>query len=358
MTSPDSGAQRAHVIGLGLIGASLALALGERGWSVSGWDLDPAVRDAARSASLIDGDAVDSRTSLVVVAVPAGAVVGVVAEALAQLGERTAVVTDVTGVKSSIVAAIEDPRFLGGHPMAGSEQRGLAGARADLFQGCTWVLTPTSRTRPETYGRLHGVLRDLGANVVAVPAPDHDRLVAVASHVPHLLAGALMNEADRAAQQDAVLLQLAAGGFRDMTRVAAGDPRIWPDILMENREAIVPALRSLSDRLARVGDALEAGDSSLVTRDLQSAATARGKLPGRALDPASLRYLRVAVTDRPGVLAAVTVAASELLVNIYDIEIAHGIEGASGTLLLAVDARRADILHDALRERGFTVTPA
>ena len=358
MTSPDSGAGRAHVVGLGLIGASLARALVERGWSVSGWDLDPAVRAAARDATLIDGDAVDSGTSLVVVAVPAGAVVEVVRDSLAQLGERDAIVTDVAGVKGSIVAALDDPRFLGGHPMAGSEQRGLAGARADLFQGCTWVLTPTTRTSPETYGRLHGILRDLGANVVAVPAPDHDRLVAVASHVPHLLAGALMNEADHAAQQDAVLLQLAAGGFRDMTRVAAGDPRIWPDILMENRDAIVPALRSLSDRLARVGDALEAGDPSLVTRDLQSAAHARRQLPGRALDPASLRYLRVAVTDRPGVLAAVTVAASELLVNIYDIEIAHGIEGASGTLLLAVDADRADVLHDALRERGFTVSPA
>ncbi len=358
MTSPASGAGRAHVVGLGLIGASLALALADRGWSVSGWDVEPAIRDAARGASIIDGDAIDPRTSLVVIAVPAGTVAAVARDVLAQLGERDAVVTDVAGVKASTVAALDDPRFLGGHPMAGSEQRGLAGARADLFQGCTWVLTPTARTRPETYGRLHGILRDLGANVVAVPASDHDRLVAVASHVPHLLAGALMNEAALAAQQDAVLLQLAAGGFRDMTRIAAGDPRIWPDILMENREAIVPALRSLSDRLARVGDALEAGDVALVTRDLQSAAHARRQLPGRALDPASLRYLRVAVTDRPGVLAAVTVAASELSVNIYDIEIAHGIEGASGTLLLAVDAQRADVLHDALCERGFTVSPA
>ncbi len=358
MTSPDNSAGRAHVVGLGLIGASLALALAERGWSVSGWDLDRAVRDAARSASLIDGESVDSRTTLVVVAVPAGAVVEVVRASLAQLGEREAVVTDVAGVKESIVGAVDDPRFLGGHPMAGSEQRGLAGARANLFQGCTWVLTPTATTRPETYGRLHGILRDLGANVVAVPAADHDRLVAVASHVPHLLAGALMNEADLAARQDAVLLQLAAGGFRDMTRVAAGDPRIWPDILMENRDAIVPALRSLGDRLSRVSDALEAGDASLVNRDLESAALARRQLPGRALDPEKMRYLRVAVTDRPGVLAAVTVAASELLVNIYDIEIAHGIEGASGTLLLAVDADRADVLHDALRERGFTVNLA
>ena len=102
----------------------------------------------------------------------------------------TLIVTDVAGVKSAIVAEVADPRFLAGHPMAGSELRGLAGARADLFRGCTWVLTPTSATKPETYTALHGVLRELGANVVAVGAEDHDRLVAVASHVPHLLAGA------------------------------------------------------------------------------------------------------------------------------------------------------------------------
>ncbi len=119
--------------------------------------------------------------------------------------------------------------------MAGSELRGLAGARANLFRGCTWVLTPTPLTAPATYRTVHGVLREMGANVVAVSADDHDRLVAIASHVPHLLAGALMNEASRVAEQDAVLLQLAAGGFRDMTRVAAGDPSIWPDMLFENR---------------------------------------------------------------------------------------------------------------------------
>jgi len=112
--------------------------------------------------------------------------------------------------------------------MAGSELRGLSGARADLFRGSTWVLTPTDRTSPETYSTLHGVLREIGANVVAVSAEDHDRLVAIASHVPHLLAGSLMNEASQVAEHDAVLLQLAAGGFRDMTRIAAGDPGIWP----------------------------------------------------------------------------------------------------------------------------------
>jgi prephenate dehydrogenase len=274
---------------------------------------------------------------------------------LANSTNEALIVTDVAGVKSAIVAAVHDPRFLAGHPMAGSELRGLAGARADLFRGCTWVLTPTAATKPATYTTLHGVLRELGANVVAVDPDDHDRLVAVASHVPHLLAGALMNEATRVAEQDAVLLQLAAGGFRDMTRVAAGDPAIWPDVLFENREAVSQSLQALEDRLAALREALNTDDHDALAGDLRRAASARRQLPGRALDSDNLAYLRVAVSDQPGVLAAVTRTASELLVNIFDIEIAHGIEGAGGTLLLAVDARQAASFSDALRTKGYQV---
>ena len=353
MTSPRS--RRAHVVGLGLIGSSVALALAETGWRVSGTDLDDAVVATALEAGVIDGTAVTEEHSLIVVATPAGTVAATVTALLANSTNEALIVTDVAGVKSAIVAAVHDPRFLAGHPMAGSELRGLAGARADLFRGCTWVLTPTAATKPATYTTLHGVLRELGANVVAVDPDDHDRLVAVASHVPHLLAGALMNEATRVAEQDAVLLQLAAGGFRDMTRVAAGDPAIWPDVLFENREAVSQSLQALEDRLAALREALNTDDHDALAGDLRRAASARRQLPGRALDSDNLAYLRVAVSDQPGVLAAVTRTASELLVNIFDIEIAHGIEGAGGTLLLAVDARQAASFSDALRTKGYQV---
>ena len=261
--------------------------------------------------------------------------------------------TDVAGVKSSIVHDVRGPRFLGGHPMAGSELRGLAGARADLFQGCTWVLTPTDVTSPATYSTLHGIWREVGANVVAVAPDDHDRLVAIASHVPHLVAGALMNEASRVAEQDAVLLQLAAGGFRDMTRVAAGDPAIWPDVLFENQSAIVQSLEALETRLASLREALENDGRDVITEDLRTASIARRQLPGRALSSENLAFLRVKVSDQPGALAAVTVAASETLVNIYDIEIAHSIEGAGGVLLLAIDAQQVDAFLVELAGRGF-----
>ena len=353
MTSPNS--RHAHVVGLGLIGASIALALKGLGWSVTGTDLDDTVVATALEHGVIAATELAPGVDLVVVATPAGVVAGIASDILTRLTNPDVVVTDVAGVKGSIVARVDDERFIGGHPMAGSELRGLSGARADLFHETTWVLTPTDRTSPTTYSRLHGTLREIGANVVAIHAADHDRLVAIASHVPHLLAGSLMNEASLVAEQDAVLLQLAAGGFRDMTRIAAGDPAIWPDILFENRDAIVLSLAALEARLTTLREALTNDGRDVILDSLVSAASARRQLPGRALSTENLAYLRIKVSDEPGVLARVTRSASDLLVNIYDIEIAHGIEGTGGTLLLAVDAQQSEMFTAALTTLGFQV---
>ena len=353
MTSPNS--RHAHVVGLGLIGASLALALRACGWSVTGIDSDGDVTASALSSGIIDDSVATTDLTVIFIATPAGTVARLAVELLRSNARPDLIVTDVAGVKGSIVSAVDDPRFLGGHPMAGSEQRGLSGARDDLFRNCTWVLTPTDRTSPGTYSTLHGILREIGANVVAIGADDHDRLVAIASHVPHLLAGSLMNEASLVAEEDAVLLQLAAGGFRDMTRVAAGDPAIWPDILFENREAVAQSLESLENRLKSLRHALLDDGRDVILDSLLTAASARRQLPGRALSSDDLAYLRVKVSDEPGVLAKVTMAASELLVNIYDIEIAHGIEGVGGTLLLAIDAQQTTLFADALSTLGFQV---
>jgi prephenate dehydrogenase len=353
MTSPNS--RNAHVVGLGLIGASVALALSDHGWSVTGSDRDDTIIQSAFERGIITGTELIPEIDLVVIATPAGIVASIAIDILAKLSNPEVVVTDVAGVKGSIVALVADGRFLGGHPMAGSELRGLSGARADLFQETTWVLTPTDRTSPTTYSALHGILREIGANVVAISADDHDRLVAIASHVPHLLAGSLMNEASQVAEQDAVLLQLAAGGFRDMTRIAAGDPAIWPDILFENRDAVVQSLESLERRLKTLREALLGDGRDVILESLLSAASARRQLPGRALSTEDLTYLRVKVSDEPGVLARVTRSASDLLVNIYDIEIAHGIEGTGGTLLLAVDAHQSQMFGEALSALGFQV---
>ncbi len=353
MTSPSE--RSAHIVGLGLIGASVALALAQAGWRVTGSDLNSETLKTALSTGLVDGDLPEPATRLFVVATPAGDVVDVARSLLENSADASCIVTDVAGVKTSIVEKIRDARFIGGHPMAGSEQRGLAGARADLFKGCTWILTPTSETEPDRYGQLHGYLREIDANVVAVSPGDHDRLVALASHVPHIVAGALMNEASVAAQQDAVLLQMAAGGFRDMTRVAAGDPSIWPEVLFENRAAVTQALRALEQRLQHLRQSIESGDRTNLESDLIAASVARRALPGRAINSSDMSHLRVVLSDEPGQLATITKTASELGVNIFDIEIAHGIEGRSGTLLLAIDREKAGLLTSSITSLGFSV---
>ena len=252
-------------------------------------------------------------------------------------------VTDVAGVKAPLAAQLPHPGFVGGHPMAGSEQVGIDGADPDLFVGATWVLTPTATTDPDAYARLQSVVTSLGAEVLALSPEQHDTLVAMVSHVPHLTAATLMNLADRAAEEHGALLRLAAGGFRDMTRIAAGQPGIWPDVCAENAPAIVAALDTLLADLSAMRDRVAAADRAGLLAELEHAAVARRSLPARAVRPERLAELRVPVPDRPGVLAEITTLAGDLGVNIHDIEIAHSVEGDRGVLVLVVDgdARRA-----------------
>jgi prephenate dehydrogenase len=343
---------RAHVVGLGLIGGSVALGLKQAGWRVTGTDLDATTERGALDDGVVEGTERVSGTRLVLVAVPSGAVALVVRRELSDAGPDM-VVSDVAGVKVPVVDAISDPRFVGGHPMAGSEQSGLRGARADLFVGATWVLTPTAETTPERYATLVGAIRDLGATALALSANDHDRLVAMVSHVPHLVAGAMMNEASLLAQSDAALLRLAAGGFRDMTRVAAGDSAIWPDLCIDNRDAILAGLAALRGRLATLEAAIAGKDRSTILRELAAASSARRNLPASTPDPAELAELRVPVPDRPGVLAEVTTVASDANINIYDLEIAHSSEGNAGVLIMVVDAAAAPTLAGELDRRGL-----
>jgi prephenate dehydrogenase len=352
MTSRTDGPRRAHVVGLGLIGGSIALGLRAAGWSVTGSDLVPEVAALAEGLGAIEGGAMPPDVALVVIAVPSAQVVGLALDALARV-PADAVVTDVAGVKERIVDALGDPRFIGGHPMAGSEQSGLHGARGDLFVGATWVLTPTPATTPDAYAVVLDAIRDLGATALALTAADHDRLVAMVSHVPHLVAGAMMNEAALVAESDAALLRLAAGGFRDMTRVAAGQPTIWPDVCIDNRDAILAGLAALRGRLARLEAAIAGKDRSTILSELSAASVARRNLPSSTPDAALLAQLRVPVPDRPGILAEVTAAASAANLNIYDVEIAHSQEGSSGVLILVLDVDGAHQLAAVLDERGL-----
>ncbi|HXQ43743.1 MAG TPA: prephenate dehydrogenase [Acidimicrobiales bacterium] len=353
----EAGPGRAAVVGTGLIGGSIGLALRARGWHVTGQDADPARAERALRAGALDAVGFDPAARVTFVATPLDAVTKEVAAVLDRAGRHAeTVVTDVAGVKGPVVAAVDDPRFVGGHPMAGSEQVGLDGADPELFVGATWVLTPTAGTDPASYARLQAVVVSLGAEVVALSPEQHDALVAVVSHVPHLTAATLMNLADRQAEKHAALLRLAAGGFRDMTRIAAGQPGIWPDVCADNAPAIVEAFDILLADLTAMRDRVASGDRAGLLAVLDHAAVARRSLPSRAVRPERLTEIRVPVPDRPGVLAEITTLAGDLGVNIADLEIAHSAEGERGVLVLVVDADGSERLQTALTGRAYRST--
>ncbi|MGO9028405.1 MAG: prephenate dehydrogenase/arogenate dehydrogenase family protein [Acidimicrobiales bacterium] len=358
--TPNGGGlrpDRAMIVGTGLIGASVGMALVERGWHVSGVDAAPGV--AARAVELgaltVEGD--DPDASLVVVATPVHAATGVIAGLLARPDRRPdAVVTDVGSVKGPLVASVDHPFFVGGHPMAGSEQVGVDGASADLFVGATWVLTPTAQTDPLAYTRLRGILADLGADVVALAPDQHDALVAVVSHVPHLTAATLMDLAAGLGEEHRPLLKLAAGGFRDMTRVAAGAPTIWPDICDDNAEAIVATLDLLIDALGDMRRLVAEHDHTSLLEVLDRAALARRALGERVPQAEDLVEVRVPVPDRTGEFAEIYTLAAQLGVNVVDADIAHSVEGDRGVLVLVVDGGAAPTLLAALAEGGYRAT--
>jgi prephenate dehydrogenase len=357
----DAGVQRVAVLGTGLIGGSIGLALSERGIDVHGYDRDGQRLARAKELGAITlafdsaHDAI-AGVDLVVVAVPVGAIASAVLDAL---DAGAPLVTDVGSVKSPVVAEVEARRpdlagrFVGGHPMAGSEQDGVDGARADLFVGATWVLTPTVASEERVYTALHAFVRSLGADVVTVTPEHHDVLVALVSHVPQLAASTLMDVATEHEEEHRTLLRLAAGGFRDMTRIAAGHPAIWPDILAANRDAVLDALDAYLTALARARMLVAGDDRDGLLALLQRARAARRSLPVGAALATDLVELRVPVPDRPGVLAEVTTLAGRLGVNVADVEIAHSLEGGAGVVVLVVAADGADALENGLQQLGY-----
>lgn len=336
-------------------------ALRRAGVHVVGFDLDAdrlaraitigAIDDAAASIAEATAGA-----EAVLVAIPVGHVAAAVVEAL---DAGAPAVTDVGSVKVSIVTAVETARpalasrFVGGHPMAGSEQDGLDGADPDLFAGATWVLTPTPSTDMEAFNAVRAVVSTVGAEPLAVTPEHHDALVAVVSHVPQLAATTLMDVAATRGEEHATLLRLAAGGFRDMTRIAAGHPGIWPDICVANREAIVAALDQYVRALEAVRVLVDTSDRDGLLALLERARSARRRLPTAAPLDEALAELRVPVADRPGVLAEVTTLAGVMGVNIADVEIAHSVEGGGGVLVLLIPEHGTDAFEAALAERGY-----
>ena len=250
-------------------------------------------------------------------------------------------VTDVGSTKATICETVgQRERFIGGHPMAGSEARGAEHATAELFSGATWFLTPIDETRPERYKLLHAFVTGLGAVPVAIAPRAHDRLVALTSHLPHALANQLLNQAGIARIDGHEPLAAAAGSLRDMTRVAGANPRIWVDIFLENAAALTEALSEHRKGLEALESALSRRDGDFIAQWIGEASEHRRRLLDEAYpDAGALHRLEVRVSDRPGVFAR-DHAGSRLRGNQH-----RGLRGApplAGTRRHARSPRRRD----------------
>ncbi len=345
---------RATVVGVGLIGGSIGLALRERSWHVSGVDSDEARLAMALEMGAIDSAGWDPAAEVTFVATPVAHIADAVCKALD--ASPAGLVTDVGSVKVPVVSAVDDKRFVGGHPMAGSEQDGLEGADASMFVDTNWVLTPGDGTDDAAFARVRTAVASLGAEVVTLSPDRHDALVALVSHVPHLTAATLMGLAAARSEEHYAVLRLAAGGFRDMTRVAAGHPGIWPDICAENSHAIAEVLDDLIAALGVVRSEVADSDREGLLARLETARAARVSLPTGAPRPSELAEVRVPIPDRHGEIAAIATLATELDVNIYDLEIAHSAEGDRGVVLLIVETGLVERLKGGLMAKGYRPT--
>ena len=367
--------KRVAIVGVGLIGGSMAAALralpADRRPVLLGVARRAETRDYALAHGIVDEalDADDAiaagwfgasgspaAADLVVIGAPPAATV----EWIRRLGELgyDGVVSDVASTKAGVVAAASQylvaATFIGGHPMAGSERSGVEASRPDLFKDAYYVLTPSADTPPDAYRALHALATSLGARVIAIDPSVHDEAVAVVSHAPHVAAAALTRLAARRAGTEEGVLRLAAGGFKDTTRIAAGSPELWTGICLDNAEALGESLTALTHDLAVFGDALAARDAEALDAWLTSAAEVRRALPARWV-PATeaLTELLVPVTDRPGAVADVTLAASRSGCNIEDIEIDHQSEATAVLRLILTDEGDLDGLMTTLRQAGF-----
>ncbi len=343
---------RLAVVGTGLVGTSVALAARRAGVSqVKGWDSDPATLRAAA----VDGagslpEAV-AGAELVVVAVPVGALVATVRDVLAAAPEAT--VTDVGSTKRAL-AAVEDSRFVAGHPVAGGATGGPGRASADLFDGAVWFLTPSVNAETERVEGIERFVAALGARPVRIDAAAHDRMLAVTSHLPHVLANLLMHAAARAGDD---ALGYAGASLRDMTRVAGANPDVWADIFVANGELIAAALESLAGELADVERALRAGERDFFEQWIADVASARTRMLEYAYrtDAKQLNRIRVRVPDKPGVLARITQTLGTAGVNIEDFELRHVSPEYGGVLVILVaGADNAELARTLLRREGYS----
>jgi len=355
---------RIAVLGVGLIGGSIGLAARRRlEAEVIGFDPDPGTIERALAEGAIDAAAETveeacGEAEVVFCAAPVAGLAQLATAALDACGPDT-VVSDVGSTKRDLVAALgADERFIGGHPLAGAETAGVENARADLFEGARWYLTPKSaRSSGVLYDRLQRTLSGLGARVQAIDPGAHDRLMATISHLPHVVANVLVGQAVAELSRDSERMPEVGPSFRDTTRVAGANPAIWGDIFASNAEAVAEAVDAVAARLRAASALIRAGDREAVAGWHAGAGSDRRRLLETELAGGPLRELRVVVTNRPGTIAELALALGEAGVNIEDMALHPAPDMTSGAVSLwVVGDEQAERAKALVRELGHSVS--
>jgi prephenate dehydrogenase len=354
---------RIAVLGVGLIGGSIGLAARRRlGAEVAGFDTSRATLERALELEALDlaAGSVDEACAgaeMVFCAAPVGDLPGLARGALEASSPDT-VVSDVGSTKRELVATLgDDERFIGGHPLAGAETSGVENARAELFEGARWYLTPTPRSGGLLYDRLQRALADIGARPQAIEAETHDRVMATVSHLPHVVANVLVSEAAAALSDESERPPEVGPSLRDTTRVAGANPAIWGGILASNREAVAAAIDGAIERLQEAARLIRGGDAEAVTGWQALAAEDRRRLLDHELAGGTLRELRAIVPNSPGTVAELALALGRAGVNIEDMALYPAQDMRTGAVSLWVAGNEeAERAAELVRELGHTVS--
>jgi prephenate dehydrogenase len=338
---------RIAIFGVGLMGGSLALCFkGKPNLYVVGHSNNPSSVEKYMKRNVVDYATTSMKKAVegadfIFLCVP----VGQLESYLTQLQELQlkpgCIITDVGSTKASIAACAEQVNlqeafFIGGHPMAGSERSGVEAASAHLYENAFYVLTPPANIPAEVYQRLVDLLKLTKANIVRLDAESHDEIVGAISHLPHMIAVALVNQIADYNESNDLYQSLAAGGFRDITRIASSDPLIWRDILLNNKQVVLKLLKDWSQAMEQFKLSLEADDGEEIERQFERARAFRSKLPERRkgmLNP--LFDLYVDVPDHPGIIGQITTLLGSNRVNLSNIQIIESREDVPGVLRLS-----------------------
>ena len=344
---------KVRIVGSGLIGTSIGLGLVQRGIAVEMVDSDPSAQSMAKDLA---GGVVVEDPDLVVLALPTSLLSQVIEREIHLNPQSTFM--DVGSVKNEVVLQVKTfsglaTRFLPTHPMAGREIGGASSARADLFQGRSWILTPEPDCAPESKSLVLEMIKHLGATPIELTALDHDAAVAKISHLPQIAASLL---AKQLSGTPAEWMELAGQGLRDTTRIAGSDESLWKEIIYSNRAEISELLISLQNDLAQMIAALDdpAKIAELIAAGRDGKAMIPGKHGGKARE---YSYLPIVIDDKPGQLGAIFNECAAMQVNVEDLNIEHSPGQLSALITLSLSAHDAEKLSAHLTSIGWNVHP-